>query len=107
MTWPRPQFVPASPPVIRSYEADSYDRALRAYQKDAVVMAQHGYQPTSQQWVADDTGRGCFWIVIVVILLITIIGILLLPFVMGGRNRGVLTVTYVYVGAPALPPTPT
>jgi hypothetical protein len=40
--------------------------------------------------------------VIIVILLIAIIGILLLPFVMGGRNRGTLTVTYVYAGPPRL-----
>jgi hypothetical protein len=59
-------------------------------------MAEHGYQPISQQWVPSDAGRGCFWIVIIVILLISIIGILLLPFVMGGT----LTVTYGYLGGP-------
>ena len=34
------------------------------------------------------------------ILLISIIGILLLPFVFLGRNKGTLTVTYSYVGPP-------
>ena len=34
-------------------------------------------------------------------LLISIVGILLLPFVFWGRNKGTLTVTYTYVGAPA------
>jgi hypothetical protein len=99
---PYPQ---VAPPVIRTYEADSYEGALRQYQEDAVVMAQHGYQPVGQQWVADDAGRGCFWIVIIVILFITIIGILLLPFVLGGRKRGRLTVTYVNAGQP-VPPRP-
>jgi hypothetical protein len=88
-------------PIVRAYDAASHEAALRMFQADAIGMAQRGYQPVSQQWVADDSGRGCFWIVIVIILLVTIIGILLLPFVMGGRKKGTLTVTYVYAGAPA------
>ena len=86
------------PPIIRTYKADSYERAGAMFNADAMSMATQGYQPTSQQWVADDSGRGCFWLVVVIILLVTIIGIILLPFVMGGRKRGTLTVTYVYAG---------
>lgn len=86
-------------PVVRTYVAESYEAAIRDFQADAEVMAQHGYQPTSQQWVADDAGRGCFWLVIIVILFVTIIGIIFLPFVMKDRKKGTLTVTYTYVAA--------
>ena len=91
---------PARPPIIRTYEARSYEQAIREYQADALDMARRGYQPMGQQWVPDDAGRGCFWLVIIIILLVTIIGIVLLPFVLGGRNRGKLTVTYVDSGSP-------
>lgn len=94
----QPPNQPVAAPVIRSYQASSYEKALQMFRDDAVVMAQSGYQPTSQQWVADDAGRGCFWLVIIIVLFITIIGILLLPFVMGSRKRGTLTVTYAYAG---------
>ena len=43
---------------------------------------------------------GCFSCALIIILLISIIGILLLPFVFLGRNKGTLTVTYTYVGPP-------
>ena len=66
---------PAPAPLIRTYPADSYAAAVRDFQADASVMARHGYQPTSQQWVPDDAGRGCFWIVVVIILLVTIVEI--------------------------------
>ena len=35
---------------------------------------------------------------LMIILLVSIIGILLLPLVFLGRNKGTLTVTYTYVG---------
>lgn len=101
---PGPQGYPTVPvPVVRTYEANSYEDAIRDYQADAQRMAQAGYVPINQQWVPDDSGRGCFWLVIIIILLVTIVGILLLPFVLGGRNRGRLTVTYLY-SPYALPP---
>ena len=95
---------PTPAPVVRTYVAESYEAAIRDFEADAQVMAQHGYQPTSQQWVPDDAGRGCFWLVVVVVLFVTIIGILFLPFVMGDRKKGTLTVTYTYVASVAPPP---
>jgi len=97
--WQPGPTAPLPPPVIRTYPASSHEAALAMFAQDARVLAAQGYQPISQQWVADDSGRGCFWLVVVIILLVTIIGILLLPFVMGGRKRGTLTVTYAYMGA--------
>ena len=95
MTAPNPVFV-------ESYRG-TYRQAHAAFSAAAARHGAAGYQPTSQNWVAQGPRWGCFSCALIVILLISIIGILLLPFVFLGRNKGVLTVTYTYVGA--TPPT--
>ena len=68
---------------------------LRCFLREAA--ARHGaagYQPTSQNWVGQGPRWGCFSCALIIVLLISIIGILLLPFVFLGRNKGTLTVTY-------------
>lgn len=41
---------------------------------------------------------GCFSCALIGVVLISVVGILLLPFVFLGRNKGVLTVTNTHVG---------
>ena len=87
----------ADPVFVESYRG-TYEQAHAAFRQAAARHGVAGYQPTSQNWVSQGPRWGCFTCALIVILLISIIGILLLPFVFLGRNKGVLTVTYTYVG---------
>lgn len=88
-----------NPVFVESYRGN-YQQAQAAFREAASRHGVAGYQPTSQNWVSQGPRWGCFSCALIVILLISIIGILLLPFVFLGRNKGVLTVTYSYIGAP-------
>ena len=85
---------------VESYRG-TYQQAHAMFREAAARHGAAGYQPTSQNWVAEGPRWGCFSCALIIILLISIVGILLLPFVFLGRNKGVLTVTYTYVGPPA------
>ena len=91
---------PSTRVFVESYHG-TYQQAHHAFREAAARHGAAGYQPTSQNWVAMGPRWGCFTCAMIVILLISIVGILLLPFVFWGRNRGTLTVTYTYVGIPA------
>lgn len=82
---------------VESYRG-TYEQAHNAFREAAARHGTAGYQPSSQNWVAVGPRWGCFSCVLIVILLISVVGILLLPFVFMGRNKGTLTVTYTYVG---------
>ena len=88
---------PPSPVYVESYYGN-YEQAQAQFREAAARLGAAGYQPTSQNWVQQGPRWGCFSCALIIILLISIIGILLLPFVFMGRNKGVLTVTYTYVG---------
>jgi hypothetical protein len=82
---------------VESYRG-TFQQALAAFREAATRHGAAGYQPTSQDWVGEGPRWGCFGCALIIILLISIVGILLLPFVFLGRNKGTLTVTYTYVG---------
>lgn len=42
--------------LIRTYAARSNQEAVMAFQADAAILAQHGYEPTSQSWAEDQRG---------------------------------------------------
>ncbi len=84
---------------VESYRG-TYQQAHAAFREAAARHGPAGYQPTTQDWVGQGPRWGCFSCALIIILLISIIGILLLPFVFLGRNKGTLTVTYAYVGPP-------
>jgi len=84
---------------VESYHG-TYQQAHATFREAAARHGAAGYQPTSQNWVGQGPRWGCFSCALIIILLISIIGILLLPFVFLGRNKGTLTVTYTYIGAP-------
>ena len=75
---------------VESYRG-TYQQAHAAFREAAARHGAAGYQPTSQNWVAQGPRWGCFSCALIVILL--------LPFVFLGRNKGTLTVTYTYVDA--------
>ena len=79
--------------IVESYRG-THDQAQAMFRQAAARYAQAGYEPTSQNWVSQGPRWGCFSCALIVVLLISIIGILLLPFVFLGRNKGTLTVTY-------------
>jgi hypothetical protein len=82
---------------VESYRG-TYDQAQAAFREAAARHGAAGYEPTSQHWVGQGPRWGCFSCALIIVLLISIIGILLLPFVFMGRNKGTLTVTYSHVG---------
>jgi hypothetical protein len=86
---------------VESYHG-TYAQAHEAFRQAAARHGAAGYQPTSQNWVAEGPRWGCFSCALIIILLVSVVGILLLPFTFWGRNKGVLTVTYTHMGpAPA------
>ena len=88
------------PPAVfvESYRG-TYQQAHAAFREAAARHGAAGYQPTSQNWVGQGPRWGCFSCALIIVLLVSIIGILLLPFVFLGRNKGTLTVTYTRLGA--------
>ena len=92
-----------SPVFVESYRG-TYQQAHAAFREAAARLGAAGYQPTSQNWVAQGPRWGCFSCALIIVLLISIVGILLLPFVFMGRNKGVLTVTYSYIGTSQFAP---
>jgi hypothetical protein len=78
---------------VESYRG-TYEQARAMFSQAAARYAAEGFEPTTQSWVEQGPRWGCFTCAIIIILLISIIGILLLPFVFWGRNKGTLTVTY-------------
>ena len=83
---------------VESYYGTQKD-ARAQFQDAAARHATAGYQPTSQNWVEEGSSKGCLFFALIIILFITIIGILLLPFIFMGRKKGTLTVTYSLVVA--------
>jgi hypothetical protein len=83
---------------VESYRG-TYQQAHAAFREAAVRHGAAGYQPTSQNWVGQGPRWGCFGCALIIVLLVSIVGILLLPFVFLGRNKGTLTVTYTRIGA--------
>jgi hypothetical protein len=96
---------PAQQVFVESYKG-KYEDAQRQFREAAARYAQAGFQPTSQNWVRNGASGGCLFVALVIILFITIIGILLLPFIFMGRNKGTLTVTYAPFSStpPPVPP---
>ncbi|MGD8682707.1 MAG: hypothetical protein PVG27_02070 [Chloroflexota bacterium] len=82
---------------VESYRG-TYQQAHAAFREAAARHGAAGYQPTSQNWVSQGPRWGCFSCALIIILLVSVVGILLLPFVFWGQNKGVLTVTYTYTG---------
>jgi hypothetical protein len=89
-----------SPAVFVESYRGTYQQAHAAFYEAAARHGAAGYQPTSQNWVGEGPRWGCFSCALIIILLVSIIGILLLPFVFLGRNKGTLTVTYTYISPP-------
>ena len=82
--------------VVRIYKG-SQSEATAAFQKDAVIMAAHGYVPTSQTWTPGEYGCGSFLVALLLCLLV--IGILVFIYMLIVKPPGTLTVTYEYRGA--------
>jgi hypothetical protein len=83
---------------VESYHG-TYEQAQSQFRVAAARHAAAGYQPTSQNWVEEGASLGCLTCALLVILFISIIGILLLPFILLRKRKGTLTVTYSLVGA--------
>ena len=88
---------------VESYYG-TYADAQRQFRDEAPRWAAAGYQPTSQNWVEGGPSVGCVSCALIIVLFITIIGILLLPFIFLRRRKGTLTVTYSMSGTPLQPP---
>jgi|ERR1035437_1730666 hypothetical protein len=77
--------------VVREYVGDEY-RARMWFQVDAQRMAERGYFPTAQTWIAGSYGCGAFAAALVLCLLL--IGILIFLYMIIVKPAGKLVVTY-------------
>ncbi|MDI9864409.1 zinc ribbon domain-containing protein [Flectobacillus sp. DC10W] len=81
--------------VVKSYNGNE-DIANSNFRKDAILMAQEGYFPTTQSYTVGQWGCASF--VIATILCFVIIGFLVFLYMLIVKPEGVLTVTYEYKG---------
>jgi hypothetical protein len=74
--------------VYRGTEAESYAK----FDLDAALMADSGYLPTSQRWIAGQWGAGQFFFALLLCLIL--IGFLVFLYMLIVKPAGTLTVTY-------------
>lgn len=87
----RPEELKGQLPVIRVYrgtEAESYAQ----FDLDAALMADAGYLPTSQRWIAGQWSAGQFFVALLLCLIL--IGLLVFLYMLIVKPAGTLTVTY-------------
>jgi hypothetical protein len=66
--------------------------ANATFQSDAALLAQAGYEPTTQSWAQGQWGLGAF--IVAIALFIVLIGILVFIYMLLVKPDGTLTVTY-------------
>ena len=91
--------------VVKTYRGTESE-AILAFQRDAPLMAQHGYYPVAQHWAAGSYGCGEF--LVALLLCFLCVGIIIFFYMLIVPPAGTLTVTYQFrlSQAPPLPPLP-
>lgn len=69
------------------------DAARAKAMASAQPYLDEGYQITNETFVPEAGMGGCMLVLILIILFVTIIGILLLPFVLGAPKNGTYSIT--------------
>jgi hypothetical protein len=77
--------------VVRTYQG-SQSSASEQFQRDAALMAQHGYAPVAQSWAPGSWGCGAWLLALV--LCVVLIGLLVFVYLLIVKPGGTLTVTY-------------
>jgi hypothetical protein len=77
--------------VVRRYSGNQIN-AYAAFQDDAAEMAQEGWYPVGQQYIAGSWGTRAF--LIAVLLCVVLVGILIFIYMLLVKPTGVLVVTY-------------
>lgn len=88
-----PDPVSAGPTVVRTYRAKNQSIAALVFQRDANMMAEHGYFPVAQSWAPGQRGAGAYLLGILLIFLFGL-GLLILGYLLIVKPEGTLTVTY-------------
>jgi hypothetical protein len=92
--------------VVKTYRGTEAE-ATAAFQRDAPLMAQHGYYPITQSWTSGEYGCGSF--LVALLLCFLCVGLIIFIYMLIVKPPGTLTVTYQLrlSQAPPLPPLPT
>jgi len=77
--------------IVKTYRGTEAE-ATAAFQRDAPLMAQHGYYPISQGWTPGAYGCGAFLGALALCLLC--VGIIIFIYMLIVKPPGTLTVTY-------------
>ena len=77
--------------IVKTYKGNQA-RASEIYQKDAVIMAEKGYVPTSQSWAQGSYGCGSF--LLALLLCFILIGFIIFIYMLLVKPEGTLSVTY-------------
>jgi len=80
---------------VKTYKGKK-DRAAKAFEEDAKLMAKDGYFPASQSFEQGSWGFVAF--IVALLLCLLLIGVIALVYMLLVRPAGTLTVTYEYRG---------
>lgn len=90
-TWP-PEG--SSPIFVRGYHSRSYEELIEEFHRDAVLLLEQGYVPAGQHYIEGQWGIA--WGILGVLLLPFLVGFLIWAQLLTTRRIGTLTVTYVH-----------
>ena len=94
---PTPTFVPGAAPTTRAYHG-SLRSATEKFQRDAEVMAQQGWVPTTQSYAPGSWSGAAF--LVALLLCVVLVGFLVFIYMLIVKPDGVLVVTYEHRPAP-------
>lgn len=94
MSWLQPEPTGPQRVTVRTYKAGSLAEAARLFERDAALMAQYGWVPTSQSWAQGSWGCGAWLFALVLCLLL--IGLLVFLYLLIVKPEGTLTVAYEF-----------
>jgi hypothetical protein len=92
---------PLPPSIVRTYKGSQQADTLDAFQREAQVLSQSGYEPTSQSWAPGQWGAGAF--LVALLLFVIVIGILVFLYMLIVKPDGTLTVTFTRRGDAGVP----
>jgi hypothetical protein len=82
--------------IVRTYKARQ-SKAIANFQRDAAMLATHGYVPTSQSWTPG--AYGCSSFLGALLLCVVFIGIIVFIYMLIVKPPGTLTVSYEFRGS--------
>ena len=83
---------PLEQTIVRTYKGKQQADTLRDFNREAPLLAQAGYEPTSQSWAPGQWGAGAF--IVALLLCFLLVGIFIFLYLLIVRPEGTQSVTF-------------